>query len=111
MATSGNDGFARDLGYLGPFLDKLEAHGRSMGGPGGDRLVALMREERQRWKEISELLAGRAPAAAPSSRGGTTLVPTSKADGNNNHEVRPVVSAGSFTVGSLRGSSGRKGES
>lgn len=61
--------FARDLGYLDTFFDKLEAHATALSPAAGARLRVLMSEERARWGEIRGLLAGGAPAAgAPATR-------------------------------------------
>lgn len=61
--------FARDLGYLDQFFDKLEAHAATLAPAAGARLRTLMGEERARWGEIRGLLAGGPPAAgAPEAR-------------------------------------------
>jgi hypothetical protein len=61
--------FARDLGYLDTFFDKLEAHATALSPAAGARLRVLMSEERARWGEIRGLLGGAAPAAgAPAAR-------------------------------------------
>ena len=54
--------FARDLGYLDKFFDKLEQHAASLPPASGARLKALMGEERTRWSEIRSIIAGKAPA-------------------------------------------------
>lgn len=69
--------FARDLGYLDPFLAKLEAHAATLSPAAGARLRTLMGEERARWAEIKALLGGAAPTTTPS--GGTTAGPPSAA--------------------------------
>lgn len=109
MAQKSTDGFARDLGYLDAFFDKLEAHGASMGGAGGDRLRTLVGEERRRWAEIKSLLAGGAPQAAgptpaartnsdlASARGGAPAAPAGRGSPSN------------LTVGSLRGARAKGG--
>lgn len=63
MPAPADDSFARDLGYLDKFFDKIEAHAASVGGASGARLKELMGEERARWREIRGLLGGGAPAA------------------------------------------------
>jgi hypothetical protein len=63
--------FARDLGYLDKFFDKIEAHAASLDATRGARLRALVAEERTRWAEIRGLIGGttsvgaRAEAPAP----------------------------------------------
>ena len=62
MATDdGNETFAKDLGYLDKFFDKIEAHAGSLSDDAGARLRMLMSEERDRWSEIRALCAGDAP--------------------------------------------------
>ena len=97
-AGAGGDGFARDLGYLDAFFDKLEAHGASMGGASGDRLRTLIGEERRRWTEIRSLLAGGnpAPAAPPRARTESDVTPSRNAAAPAG-DGRPTL-----TVGSLR---------
>ena len=75
--------FDRDFGYLLPFLDKLDAHARSLPGPAGDELRRLIAEEKPRWARIRGLLEGQPAAPAP---------------------ARPPAAplASGFTVGSLR---------
>lgn len=64
------EAFARDLGYLDKFFDKLEAHGQGQPAPHGPALVEAVRHQRAEWAEIKGLLEGRtsAPSAAPVPR-------------------------------------------
>ena len=61
-----NEDFSRDLGYLDKFFDKLDAHAGNLPEGAGQRLRALVAEERGRWTEIRQLV-GSAPAAAASA--------------------------------------------
>lgn len=56
--------FARDLGYLGGFFDKLEEHAATLEATAGERLRTLIAEERRRWDEIIALL-GNPQASRP----------------------------------------------
>lgn len=58
--SRGSDAFARDLGYLFPFLDRLAAHAASVTGSEGDRLRELVEGERDRWEQIRALLSAEA---------------------------------------------------
>lgn len=61
----GNDAFSRDLGYLDKFFDKLDAHAGTLPSDAGQRLRALLVDERKAWAEIKQLVgAGDAPPAA-----------------------------------------------
>lgn len=94
------DGFARDLGYLDAFFDKLDARGISMGGAAGARLRAFVGEERRRWSEVRALLDGSDQAARPafdSSKKMNSDVPVPADADNDRAETTPR-----FTVGSLR---------
>lgn len=51
-----SDRFGRDLGYLDRFLEKLESHAGTLPAASGQRLRALIEEERRRWSEIRQLL-------------------------------------------------------
>ena len=76
--------FVKDLGYLGPFLQRLKAYALEMPDrQTGARLATLMDEEIVRWKEILSLLEA-APAkpipgdsAAPPNA--ATLAPRTRA--------------------------------
>lgn len=94
------DGFARDLGYLDAFFDKLDARGASMGGASGDRLRAFVGEERRRWSEVRDLLAGASTTPVSVS----PPEATSEVDITASPRQRAPVSdsAPGFTVGSLR---------
>lgn len=69
--------FARDLGYLDKFFDKLEQHAGSLAPASGARLKALIGEERTRWGEIRSIIGGGAPASTtpPSSASSTAGTP------------------------------------
>lgn len=97
--------FARDLGYLDTFFDKLEAHATALSPAAGARLRVLMSEERARWGEIRGLLAGGAPAAGAPAAGPTSETRPSQA--RPPEGARPVTSTPAraepprITVGSL----------
>jgi hypothetical protein len=59
--------FDRDLGYLMPFLDKLEQHAASLSPEARAELETLVAEQRQRWSRIRTLLEGNAAPAATES--------------------------------------------
>lgn len=63
-ASSASGAFARDLGYLFPFLDRLAAHAASATGSNGERLRELVEGERDRWEQIRALLSGEGEDAA-----------------------------------------------
>jgi len=69
-----NGEFSRDLGYLDKFFDKLEAHAGTLPSEAGQRLRALLSEERARWAEIRQLV-GTAPAAAAPETNATQAEP------------------------------------
>jgi len=90
--------FARDLGYLDGFFDKLEAHAATLGPAESARLKILMGEERKRWTEIRALIAG--GKAAPQAAGAPGVAaPPAAAPARAVSYARP----GPLTVGSLIG--------
>lgn len=50
--------FEKDLKYLWPFLDKLEAHAKTLSGPEAERVTELTRQSRQCFESIVGLLSG-----------------------------------------------------
>lgn len=97
---TGGDAFARDLGYLDAFFDKLDAHGATLGGASGARLRTLVGEERRRWSEIRALLSGvdTTSASRPTPKANTESdVAASRPAADSDLQPRA-----SFTVGSLR---------
>lgn len=82
--------FSRDLGYLDKFLDKLDAQASSLTGGDAERLRALMKEERSRWAEIRQILAG---------GGAPTPVVEEKADPAVEEAPAPVGEAPFFGFG------------
>ena len=50
--------FEKDLKYLWPFLDKLEAHAQTLPGPEAERVIELTRQSRHCFESIVGLLAG-----------------------------------------------------
>ncbi|MCI0574543.1 MAG: hypothetical protein L0Y66_27730 [Myxococcaceae bacterium] len=95
------DPFERDFGYLLPFFDKVEGAAASLEDPRArEELVALMREERDRWARIRELLGG-TPGKAVESRAPVAVVPAVTPVRPPAKPVRAERPAG-FTVGSLR---------
>ena len=98
-----DDGFARDLGYLEAFFEKLENHARTnMPATSGARLAARMKEERERWKEIRALLAGQAPVVASHSREPSAVTTENlPAAGAAPQSNTSTSENGSWTVGSL----------
>lgn len=91
--AKGGSGFERDLGYLLPFLDRVEGAAKALSDPASrERLLLLVTEERQRWAEIQALLGGAKPAAAPLER------PREGAKA----PVKPPEDRATLTVGSLR---------
>jgi hypothetical protein len=84
--------FARDLGYLDKFFDKIDAHAATLDAAAGARLRALVLEERARWGEIRGLISGEpVKASAPASQ-----VPATPVGPATVSRPRPQ-----FTVGSL----------
>lgn len=119
MPQTNDADFARDLGYLDKFFDKLDAAAKELGDARGSRLSTLVEEERARWAEIKSILAGAAAATAPSSSsqpaaatadvhaapvGSTKGAPTSAGRPAPPSPPPPSSSsrtAGAWTVGSL----------
>lgn len=99
------DGFARDLGYLDAFFDKLDAQGGAMGGASGARLRAFVGEERRRWSEIRALLAGADKTSVSSPV--PAAVTTSDVAPSLGKSTSAAEPAPRFTVGSLRSMSDR----
>lgn len=100
MPASKGDGaaaFARDLGYLTPFLERLSAHAAGVPGAEGERLRALVSDEVARWREISALLGSAGEAGARGNPGPAS--PPRPPD-----EVAPAL-----TVGSLKSRARRPG--
>lgn len=59
--------FAKDFGYLTPFLQKVKAHADSLGeGPVKAELQALLSGQLEEWDRVKTLLAGAPPKAAAS---------------------------------------------
>ena len=107
MAKDEAGTFARDLGYLQAFLEKLGAHAATLPPAARARLEALVAEERPRWTAIGALLSGRAaasPAVAPpaASRPRPALAQVEAKALQPAAGVRNGSGRG-FTVGSLRG--------
>ncbi|MFG0318624.1 MAG: hypothetical protein ACF8XB_15225 [Planctomycetota bacterium JB042] len=65
MAGKSETPFAKDFGYLRPFLGKVRAHADALEGARGERLRSLLAEEQQRWDEIAALLGGASPPSPP----------------------------------------------
>ncbi len=88
--------FAKDLGYLAKFFDKLEAHASQVPAEHQKRYRTLIAEERTRWQEITAILSG-APAPAAVARSAGRVAPPEQpaAAPANTGDV-------SLTVGSLR---------
>jgi hypothetical protein len=89
MAKSDPGNFARDFGYLMPFLERVQAAGEALPPPTRNELATLLAGERARWERIRELLAG-AEAPRPGPAPPRRVSPT-----------QPPAAVG-FTVGSLR---------
>ncbi len=112
MAGKSETPFAKDFGYLRPFLGKVRAHAEALEGARGERLRSLLADEQQRWDEIAALLAGGEPAApsgtpdapgpsAASAEGGAERR-SAEAEAVPREEMARGRRSG-LTVGSLRG--------
>ena len=97
--AGGAQPFARDFGYLMPFLDKVEAATGSIADPAArEEAKRLLSGEKERWTRARELLAG-APGGA---RAGAAKPATAPPPPPPPPPPAPKPSAG-LTVGSLRG--------
>lgn len=55
--------FAKDLGYLFPFFERVAAHAEGLPEAQAARLRGLLEGEAERWREIAGLLEGAEPSA------------------------------------------------
>lgn len=95
------DPFARDLGYLAKFLESLRAHAGTLDPARGQRLLALLDEEAERWEEIKRILAGE--AAVPARSRPPEAPARGKVPADSPGEAqRQQAGRLAFTVGSLR---------
>ena len=107
MAGKTETPFAKDFGYLRPFLGRIEEHARTLDGPRGERLRALLEGQAERWDEIAALLAGAEPRPRPASPPAAGASEAPPPAGAAPVAVPPDAMArggsANLTVGSLRG--------
>lgn len=107
MAQSKDEGgFDRDFGYLLPFLDRVEQAAAALTDPASrERLLALIADEKRRWPEIRDLLAGKqtAPEAARvPAEAARVPAEAARAPAEAAAPARTAAPSPGLTVGSLR---------
>lgn len=94
--------FARDFGYLGPFLQKVEAHARGLPeSQARAELLQILAGAPERWARIQALLSGAQPAAPQDEGGAGAGPPDPPAPDAPEAAPPPRAHAWGWSVGSL----------
>ncbi len=96
--------FAKDFGYLMPFLENVAAAADDLEPAARDELRTLLSGSRQRWERVQALLGGApgAPASAAADSPAPATAPAGAATPPSASPISPSFPPAGFTVGSLR---------